>query len=180
MTDQTDAERAKLHAAITTLVCEAWREDISVNRAVALIMDRVYEYVSRAIPPAAGDWLRREVRDLAVIAGARPAPNEDDLDDEANCDAIRDRLEHVAQPQPAGEEAVKPGTYNPAMESSGGQAGRSGEGIGNGASAERSAGEPDIITPLIRGAHKSGASNRLSFHDYKCMADAVLAVLGKP
>ncbi len=37
--------------------------------------------------------------------------------------------------------------------------------------------EPDLISAMMLGAEQSGACLRLSFHDYKCMADEILAVL---
>ncbi len=36
--------------------------------------------------------------------------------------------------------------------------------------------EPDYITPMMAGALKAGnLSRRMSFHDYKCLADAIIA-----
>lgn len=38
--------------------------------------------------------------------------------------------------------------------------------------SERS--EVDYITPMMKGAKKSGAAGRLSFHDYVCMQNAIV------
>lgn len=44
----------------------------------------------------------------------------------------------------------------------------------------RPAPEPDLIGAMMRGAEKSGGARRLSCHDYKCMADEILAALKGP